>query len=361
MSGFLPCEHCEILESKINEQTGKIANIVNLLDPIEIPGVVDQEIYVPLAHSSELIPIKLPVEPTKKEEADYIQSAILALNQKVKLLQLLEQEKLEFSKLLNESLKSAKDISASAEETYNQLRQDEKTHQSAIEEIAEDIKNFTKLRNLEIEKVNDTESQIFALIETKSQLQQSCQDLENHLKQNESVKKAIISTQTDLENTEKERYEVFKGILKSADEFREETKALDVEAKAAEEENRNLRDKITNLTQQLEKEKKIKHELTRKKLQQLSTIQKLKGVKVLSEEQKNYSLRYQEIAKNYQANIEVMKQDLQHSLLSYEKLIERLRNHHTDIKNSIADIQAQIKTTENRVAIQEEIIDGNLY
>ena len=103
MSGFVRCEQCEFLEDKINEQTTKISEIVNILEPIEIPGVVDQEIYVPLAHSSEMIPIKLPVEPTKKEESDYVQSTILALNQKIKLLQLLEQEKQEFSKLLAES------------------------------------------------------------------------------------------------------------------------------------------------------------------------------------------------------------------------------------------------------------------
>ena len=359
MSGFVRCEQCEFLESKINDQTSKIADIVSTLDPIEIPGVIDQEIYVPLAHSTDLIPIKLPVEPTKKEEFDYIQSAILALNQKMKLLQLLEQEKQEFSKLLSESLKSAKEISGSAEETYAQLRQDDKNHQNAIEEISAEIQNFLRLKDQEIEKVNDTENQIFTLIETKSQLQQSCQDLENHLKQNESVKQAIITTQTELENTEKERYDVFKAILASAQEFREETKTLDLEAKGVEEENRKLRDKITEITQELEKEKKQKHELTRKKLLQLSTIQKLKGIKVLAEEQKNYNLRYQEIAKNYQANIEVMKQDLSHSLLSYEKLIERLINHHSDIKASIAEIQGQIKVTENRVAIQDEIIEGN--
>ena len=361
MSGFVRCEQCEFLEDKINEQTTKISEIVNILEPIEIPGVVDQEIYVPLAQSSEMIPIKLPVEPTKKEESDYVQSTILALNQKIKLLQLLEQEKQEFSKLLAESLKSAKDISVSAEETYNQLKQDDQLHQKAIEEISNEIKNFIKLKGQEIEKVNETDNQIFELTEKKSELQQSCQDLENDLKQNETVKKAIINTQTELENVEKERYEVFKKILVSAQEFREETKTLDTEAKGIEEENRKLRDKITEITQVLEQENKKKHELTIKKLLQMSTLQKIKGVKLLEEEQKNYSLRYQEISKNYQSSIDVMKQDLQHSLLSYEKLIQRLHNHHSDIKNSISEVQNQIKVTENRVAIQDEIIEGKNY
>lgn len=354
------CENCEVLEEKINEQTTKISGIISALEPIEIPGIVDQEIYVPLAHSSEMIPMRLPVEATKKEEADYLQSAILALNQKIKLLQLLEQEKQEFSRLLNESLKSAKDISASAEETYNQLKQDDLAHQKAIQEVALEIKNFNRLREAELEKINEVDNQIFSLTEAKSQLQQECQDLEDELKQNEAVKKVIISTQTELENVEKERYDVFKAILSSAQTFREETKGLDNEAKAVEEENKRLRDKITDLTQAYEKEKKNKHDLTRKKLQQMSAIQKLKGIKILEEEQKNYSLRYQDIAKNYQSNIDVMKQDLQHSLLSYEKLIDRLQQHHKDIKTSIVEIQSQIKNTENRVAIQDEIIDGKI-
>ena len=358
MSGFTRCDQCELLEERINEQTSKISEIISILDPIEIPGVIDQEIYVPLAHSSELIPIKLPTDLTKKEEADYVQSAILALNQKVKLLQLLEQEKQEFSKLLNDSLKSTKDISASAEETYNQLKLDEQNHRRAIQEISAEIRNFITLKAEEIEKVNETEDQIFDLTEKKSELQQTCQDLENELKQNEAIKKSIINSQSELENVEKERYEVFKQILTSAYEFRQDTQSLDSEAKKIEEDNRKLRDNITMLTQELEKEKKTKHELTRKKLQQMSKIQKLKGIKVLEEEQKNYSLRYSQIAKNYQANIETMKQDLQHSLLSYEKLINRLHQHHSDIQSSILDIKKQIKTTENRVAIQEEIIEG---
>ena len=92
MSGFVHCDNCEILEEKINSQTSRISELVNVLEPIEIPGIVDQEIYVPLAHSSELIPMKLPVEPTKKEESDYVQSTILALNQKIKLLIFLKLE-----------------------------------------------------------------------------------------------------------------------------------------------------------------------------------------------------------------------------------------------------------------------------
>lgn len=357
MSGFAACGNCELLEEKINEQTQKISNIVSILEPIEIPGIVDQEIYVPLAHSSEMIPMRLPVDATRKEEADYLQSAILALNQKIKLLQLLEQEKSEFSRLLTESLKSARDIAASAEETYTQLKQDDQMHQKAILEVSAEIKNFLKQKEQEIEKIQEIDDQIFSLTESKSQLQQECQDLENELKQNEIVKKQIISTQTELESVEKDRYEVFKRILAAAQGFREETKVLDTEAKGIEEENKKLREKITELTVVLEKEKKTKHELTRKKLINMSTIQKLKGIKVLEEEQKSYSSRYSEIAKTYQGNIDVMKQDLQHSLMSYQKLIDRLHQHHGEIKVSVAEIQTQIKVTQNRVAIQDEIID----
>jgi uncharacterized protein YycO len=357
MSGFLSCGNCEQLEEKINEQTQKISNIVSLLEPIEIPGIVDQEIYVPLAHSSEMIPMRLPVEATRKEEADYLQTAILALNQKIKLLQLLESEKSEFSRLLTESLKSARDIAASAEETYAQLRADDQMHQKAILEVSSEINSFLKQKNQELEKINDIENQIFALTEQKSQLEQECADLENELKQNEIVKKQIITTQTELETIEKDRYNVFKKILAAAQTFREETKTLDGEARGVEEENKKLREKINELSLSLEKEKKMKHELMRKKLINLSTIQKLKGVKVLEEEQKSYSSRYSEIAKTYQSNIDVMKQDLQHSLLSYEKLISRLHQHHAEIKASVSEIQNQIKVTQNRVAIQEEIIE----
>jgi DNA repair exonuclease SbcCD ATPase subunit len=358
MSDFVRCDECEALEKKINQQTSRISELVSVLEPIEIPGIVDQEVYVPLAHSSEMIAIKVPVEPTKKEEVDYVQSTILALNQKIKLLQLLEQEKLEFTKLLNDSLKSAKDVSLSAEETYTQLKQDDEMHQKAIQEISNEIKNFLNLKQQETEKINDIENQIFTLTESKSQIQQTCQDLENEFKQNEALRNNIARTQSELESTEKERYDIFKQILTSAQEFREETKTIDSEAKRVEEENRKLRDNITELTQALEKEKRTKHELTRKKLQNMCTLQKLKGVKVLELEQKNYNLRYQQIAKNYQDNIDVMKQDLGKALTSYEKLIQKLHGHQSDIKKTIAEVQGRIKYTENRVAIQDGVIEG---
>ncbi|CAG9324960.1 unnamed protein product [Blepharisma stoltei] len=356
MAFYEQCPRCDYFEEIISSQSNKISSTLSMLEPLNVPGIAEETIMVPQVHSQEMIPVKLPREPTSREESDYVKSAMFALNQKLKLLKYLDHEKEQLTALYSQSIKNTKDIQLSADDTFNQLNEDIKQHEKDMVEIHEDILELQQLLKEEEEKCSRADSVIFGLLENKSDFESDIQELANKVNDAAELMKNIKNTQNALENTEKERQQVFKETNDEIARFRDENNKLTNSAKQCEEENKALRETIDKLRKELQNEKQKELQLLRRKLQLQGELERKKALKTLQIEEKEFLLNYREIGDYYKKSIKVLKQEIKNTLNIYENQRKKLSQQDENIKVSIDELHSHIAVVSNKISIQEAII-----
>lgn len=358
MAFYDQCAQCDHFEEVISEQSTKISVLLSTLEPFSIPGIADEIIMVPQVHSNQMTQVKLPFDPISREESDYVKSAMFALNQKLKLLKYLDHEKEELTALYSQSIKNTKDIQLSAEDTYNQLNDDIAQHQVDMENLQVDIDELQKLLREEEQKSAKADTSIFGLIEIRSETESQVMNLSNKVSDANVLVNNIKKTQVLLETIEKERNTIFSDTIKEITNFRQENDQLNEEAKSVEDQNRDLREKINQLTALLQGEKERTLQLTRRKLQLEGDLERKKSIKILQIDEKEFLLDYRQIGDNYSKSIKALEDEIKNSLAMYEKQRQNLSLQDENIKDSIKDLYHHITIVANRIAIQEAIIEG---
>ena len=351
------CGRCIYLEEFTQQQYSDLHSMLQEFNPIELPGVQDDELLVAKADTSECIPMRVPVQPTSREEAEYSKSAILALNQKLKLMKFMQDEIDQLQELLSESQKNAGDLQASADETFAQLQKHIEEHEQACKDTTADISNLKSLIVEEEEKISQMENTIFGSDEKVLDLENAAEKLREEIKDVEEVKSTVQTSQEGLTDTEAKRFQLYEEVLGASKTFLGEAEDLSTQAKGLEQDNAALRARISELKGELEEERKNQYDVMKIRQQKKTLLTKLNTLNVLASDEKQFALHYKEIGERYDLMISTLQKDLQDSFDKYKELTNMLLEQDEQIKQSINALQEHIKRVLNKIDIQETVIE----
>ncbi|CAG9326262.1 unnamed protein product [Blepharisma stoltei] len=313
----------------------------------------EQPSYSRLLYSNaEELGIDLPMQmgqkgpQVSKQEAEHLREVILGLNEKLKGLQIMQDEVQQIRKQLHDSqvnrLILQESVRKATCELEEKCKQQSDKHSQSIEERAKAMQNLLDQQHLYNQKCLEQDELNSSLATLNASLKELKAEEFNYL----TMKEHISRLETELKVSENKRDELRSEYRNSIQQFENQKKKQIENINRLNEEKAQLLKDIKNLQSQLFDQKNVNEELTKVNLDLESTIKELEGeIKVLEDETteiseaRNIAEKKENKCIFLQTEIHKTAKTFEEELADISRINQNLLKEKSDVVNTLNELE----------------------